>query len=111
MKKLIIIIFPIFLLVVALLIFNQRQEKGELEIAKEVCIKICKEALVNKQDLSNGPCLGNPLENLKDWVCDVAHWPRQEIDNLPENQCSAFREGRAKHFIEVDVNCNFIRAY
>ncbi len=53
----------------------------------------------------------NPIPNLPDWVCDIAHSPRQsEIDDLPENQCSAYREGRAKHFVEVDMNCNLIRA-
>jgi hypothetical protein len=78
-------------------------------VAQDICIQICKSS---NKDLSNGPCLSdNNLEwNVNDWVCDIAHSPRQTVDNLPENQCSAFRSGQAHHFVEVDVNCNLIRA-
>lgn len=58
-------------------------------------------------DMSNGPCLSNEL--VKDWVVDVAHNPREKVDNLAENQCAAFRNGDAHHFIELDINGNFIR--
>ncbi len=71
------------------------------------CIALCKEVKTNI-NTSNGPCLSN---NISDgWVCDMAHQPREEIDNRPENQCEAFRNGSAKHFVEVDEQCNFIRA-
>ena len=42
-------------------------------------------------------------------VCDVAHSPREAVDDLPENQCADFREGRAHHFVEVTPDCRFIR--
>ncbi len=58
-------------------------------------------------DFSSGPCLTNDL--LPDWVVDIAHNPRQALDNLPENQCQAFIEGRAKHFVELDLNGEVIR--
>ena len=78
-------------------------------VAQGLCIQICQKTT---KDLIDGPCLSddNPDWNIDDWVCDVAHDPRQDVDNLPENQCSAYREGRAKHFVEVDTNCNLIRA-
>jgi len=60
-------------------------------------------------DMSAGPCLSNEI--IPDWVADVAHWPRQEVDDDPANQCSAFREGKAHHFVELDTDGNFIRAY
>ncbi len=44
------------------------------------------------------------------WVCDVAHSPREDVDNLPENQCREFGEGKANHFVEVNPNCEFIKA-
>lgn len=60
------------------------------------------------RDFSNGPCLSNAL--MPGWVVDIAHNPRQEIDNLVENQCAAFVEGSAQHFVELDINGNLIRA-
>jgi hypothetical protein len=60
-------------------------------------------------DLTDGPCLTNDL--LPDWVVDIVHNPRQTIDNLPENQCAAFMEGRAKHFVELDSSGNVVRVF
>jgi hypothetical protein len=51
-------------------------------------------------------CLGT----CKDYAVDIVHNPRIEEDNLIENQCSDFREGKVKHFIELDNNGNIIRA-
>ena len=56
-------------------------------------------------DFTNGPCLGKIAD---DWVLDIAHNPRQPVDNKRENQCADFREGRAHHFIELDPNGNLI---
>ena len=83
-------------------------EKDEVISA---CMDECKARLAKGEDLSNGPCLLNPVENHSDWVCDVAHSPRETVDNLPENQCSAFREGRSHHFVEVTPECQFIKAW
>lgn len=58
-------------------------------------------------DFSNGPCLTNDL--VPDWVADLAHRPRWSEDNLPQNQCPAYLEGRAKHFVELDLDGNLIR--
>lgn len=58
-------------------------------------------------DMSKGPCLSNDL--MPGWVVDIVHVPREEIDNLPGNQCQAFLEGRARNFIELDTNGNLVR--
>ena len=60
------------------------------------------------EDLSNGSCISNAL--MPDWVADIAHNPRQALDDLPENQCPAYLEGRAHHFVELDLEGNLIRA-
>lgn len=60
------------------------------------------------EDLSTGPCLSDAL--MPGWVVDIAHNPRQSIDDLEENQCPSFREGRTQHFVELDTKGNFIRA-
>jgi hypothetical protein len=57
-------------------------------------------------DMSPGPCLGVVAPG---WVADVAHNPRQPVDDEPQNQCAAFRGGRAKHFVELDPQGNLIR--
>ncbi|MFA4907600.1 MAG: hypothetical protein WC602_05000 [archaeon] len=76
------------------------------------CGNSCQNARANGVDLSSGPCIGNPIrkEGPK-WVCDIAHSPRAAIDDLQENQCSAFREGKARNFVELDENCGLVRAY
>ena len=81
------------------------------QLARVKCQELCRAEVAKGTNLSSGLCLGNPLAALGDWVCDVAHNPRQAVDNLPEHQCSAFREGRAKHFVEVDEECNVIKTY
>ena len=75
-------------------------------VAVSGCAAACRTALAEGADLSNGPCLSNSIIN--DWVCDVAHDPRQTMDNLPANQCRAYGTS-ASHFVEVGVDCNLIR--
>ncbi|HIH21617.1 MAG TPA: hypothetical protein HA222_03095 [Candidatus Diapherotrites archaeon] len=75
------------------------------------CINLCAAEKNKNTALENGPCLGNPLHEFPDWVCDIAHSPRTEADNLAENQCSSFREGIAKHFVELNEECEFIKQY
>jgi hypothetical protein len=58
-------------------------------------------------DMSRGPCLGVIKAG---WVADVGHDPRQEVDDEPENQCAAYREGTADHFVELDPAGEFIRS-
>lgn len=80
-------------------------------VDKELAILRAKEvwaiAINTGRDLSSGPCLDNSL--IDGWVLDIAHNPRQESDNLPENQCDAYLNGTAKHFVELDLEGNLIR--
>jgi len=74
----------------------------------ERALVLCKALCMNTTlDLEESPCLSN--EVIEDWVCDVAHDPREDIDNEPENQCEAYREGEADHFVELDPECNLIK--
>ena len=76
--------------------------------ARRDCQLLCQQTLFSDgEDFDQGPCLSNNIA--PDWVCDVAHNPRQPIDNDPANQCEAFLAGQAHHFVEVDGNCNVIR--
>jgi len=108
----VVVAIAVLILAVFLLLASkpwENKEENTLQRAVTLCINLCKQAKEKGMDLSSGPCLSNYL--MEGWVCDVAHWPRKDIDNKPENQCSAFREGRAKNFIEVDEECRLIRVY
>ena len=61
-------------------------------------------------DLSTGPCISESLPGLSDWVADVAHDPRQDIDDDPANQCQRYRDGEANHFVELNPQGELIRA-
>ncbi len=64
---------------------------------------------------NEGPCLSDDAARKReaglasDWVCDVAHFPRVPADDNPANQCAEYRNGGARHFVEVDVDCKTIR--
>lgn len=77
---------------------------------KKACIDLCMGTGQRSESWYAGPCLAEAGQNGMGagWVCDVAHNPRQEADNLMENQCSTYGQGR--HFVEVDTDCKFIRA-
>jgi hypothetical protein len=61
-------------------------------------------------DLSAGPCISESLPGLPDWVADIAHDPRQPIDDVPANQCQRYRSGQAHHFVELTPQGELIRA-
>lgn len=93
--------------------FNSKSSPKNPELSSQKVIDLAKELYQEKKaqglNFSNGPCLSNNL--LPDWVVDIAHDPRQPIDDMPENQCTVFREGRAHHFVEFDTNGNLIRIF
>ena len=61
-------------------------------------------------DLTDGPCIAEQLPDLPDWVADVAHDPRTDVDDEAENQCDRYREGEAHHFVELTPDGELIRA-
>jgi len=54
------------------------------------------------RELANGPCLGTLA--MEGWVVDVAHDPRQPVDDESENQCHGY-----EHFVELDVDGRVMR--
>lgn len=79
----------------------------EIDNAVKKAFDVYKNRKTAGTDFSSGPCLTNDL--MPDWVVDIAHNPRQKLDDLAENQCPAFIEGRAKHFVELDLEGEVIR--
>lgn len=82
----------------------------ERERAIEAAMKVYEEAVASGVDMTNGPCIADELEEVPGWSVDIAHDPRQEVDNDPANQCQAYRDGRTTHFVELDPEGVVIRA-
>ncbi len=70
-------------------------------------VNLYKKRVAEGMVVTDGPCLTNDL--MLGWVVDLVHSPRSKIDDLPQNQCQAYLEGRAIHFVELDLNGNFVR--
>lgn len=62
------------------------------------------------EDLSDGPCLDDN-KTFSGWVIDIAHSPRIDADDDPKNQCSAYRNGKAKNFIELSASGDVIQIF
>jgi hypothetical protein len=69
-----------------------------------------RQAQLSGEDLSTGPCISESLPTVPDWVADIAHDPRQPIDDQPANQCARYRSGEAHHFVELAPDGQLIRA-
>lgn len=91
-----------------IIISDTGPSRWEVDAAINQAKNIYNERKAAGMDFSSGPCLSNAL--MLGWVLDIAHSPRLALDDLPENQCPAYREGRAKHFVELDLDGNLIRA-
>lgn len=72
--------------------------------------QVYEDAIARGENLDAGPCIAENLPRLPEWVADVAHDPREEIDDESENQCRRYREGEASHFVELTPDGELIRA-
>jgi hypothetical protein len=68
------------------------------------------ERVEGTEDLERGPCIAEQLPGVPDWVADIAHDPRQAVDDDPANQCQRYRDGEASHFVELTPAGELIRA-
>jgi len=111
MKKLIFIfIIFIFLLGCKNTDFRENLDIDYSEQVSRTCEAMCNGALVKGGNFTNGPCLMDYFETFPGWVCDLVHSPRNEIDDNPQFQCPSYVQGRASHFVEVDMDCRIVRA-
>lgn len=105
-------LFVVIFTAVATLFYNnyilKPIPKSEINSAVNQAKLLYRQKKDSGEDIASGPCLSNSL--MPGWVADVAHSPRLAIDDLLENQCAAYFEGRAQHFVELDLDGNLIRA-
>lgn len=87
---------------------NKALPKNEIETAINQAKHLYSLRVKSGQDLSTGPCLSDAL--MPGWVVDIIHSPRVEVDDLVENQCPSYVEGRSLHLVELDTAGNFVRA-
>ena len=87
------------------------KDTGERAAAIAAAEAAYADAKASGMDLSSGPCIADPLPAPgDDWVVDIAHDPRAPEDDKPANQCSAYRDGDAGHFVELDPDGGLTRA-
>lgn len=115
MSKLTLLILAFLVIVVtaiATLLINSSTTKttsrNEIDQAANQAKFLYQQKKARGEDISNGPCLSNAL--MPGWAADLVHNPRQSIDDLSENQCPAYEEGRAQHFVELDLEGKLVRA-
>jgi hypothetical protein len=87
---------------------QSRTDASDRDLAVRKAKELFEQKRAEGMDFSNGPCIAEEI--IPDWCADVAHNPRQPVDNRPENQCRSYREGRVHHFVELDPEGNLIRA-
>lgn len=103
-----IILLTAFLTLVINSLSPQPLSKAEVETAINQARHLYQQEKEKGRDFLSGPCLSDAL--LPNWVVDVAHNPRQSLDDRSENQCPSYVEGRSQHFVELDTDGNLIRA-
>jgi hypothetical protein len=84
--------------------------EGEKDRAVTAAQQAFQQAQASGVDLSRGPCVSESLPGLSGWVADIAHDPREDVDDEPENQCQRYRDGEADHFVELTPEGELIRA-
>lgn len=89
--------------------FVNDPSKTEIETATNQAQYFYRQKKSRGEDLSNGPCVSEIL--MPNWAVDIVHNPRVPIDDLSENQCSSFREGRISHMVELDLEGNLVRVH
>lgn len=104
-------LFVIILTAALTLLLNNLGQKPVSKIESDTAVNQAKLLYSQKkerdEDLTNGPCLSDAL--MPNWVVDLVHNPRISADDLPQNQCPAYLEGRAEHFVELDLDGNLIK--
>lgn len=102
----------IILTAAATLVFNtigqEDVSQNEIDSAVNQTMLVYRQKKATGEDISKGPCLSDAV--MPGWVADLVHNPRLPIDDLPENQCGTYLEGRAKHIVELDLEGNLVRA-
>ena len=95
-------------------IYIQKGNPPEMPIEvtrQQIAIKEALEMFSKEKEsgrVLSSQCLGTATNN---YAIDIVHSPRSQEDNLLENQCKDFYEGRVSKYVEVDTNGKIARVY
>jgi hypothetical protein len=89
---------------------NENVDPSDRDRAVDKAQAVYAQSTASGVALSQGPCIAEELPGLPDWVVDIAHDPRQPVDDDPANQCQRYRSGEAHHFVELDPDGTLIKA-
>jgi len=120
MKKIYWTIGIIVLVIVVVLILKNSGDSwfvkkgGDLDVGEKVVdeqgsVVLCALELYRQADATGMNFSSQCLGVCGDFAVDVVHVPRDEVDNLPDNQCEAFRNGEVGRFIELDQEGELVR--
>ena len=84
-------------------------KNSEVDAAVKQAEEIYQQKKEEGVDFSSGPCLSEDF--MANWVIDTVHNPRTSVDDNPANQCQAYLQGRAQHFVELDTEGNLVRIH
>lgn len=110
MKYVIIIAVIAVVITVVVLAFtpNSKNQTSNTRKYQDIEQKAISLYLKNKKaniNFTSGPCLGT----VDGYAVDIAHSPRQAIDDLPKNQCPNYVNGKVTHFVELTEGGSIIR--
>lgn len=96
--------------VIGIVLYSVSNFKNEYkEEAIEKCKTLCKKEVASGRMLITGPCLSNEIAD--GWACDIVSNPRNKIiDKHPDNQCENHRNKTIRHLVELDPDCELVKA-
>lgn len=126
MKKWLIIVLVLVTLIIVLLFIRGNEDtwikddKGQFvkhgvpsetppEVSEQQTAVACAQELYLEKKNSGMQFSSQCLGTCGNFAVDIAHVPRSAEDNLVENQCVDFRNGKVSRFIELDKDGNLIK--
>lgn len=89
---------------------GEPKETPQEVLRQQEAIKLALE-LYEKEKASGRILTSQCLGTVNRYAVDIVHNPRSQEDNLLQNQCKDFYEGRVSKFIEIDAEGNIRRVY
>src|SRR5574343_134630 len=105
-----VVVISVVLGFIILALISNSADNEYKEEAIQGCIALCKNEIAKGTILNSGPCLSNNIA--PGWACDIVSNPKNKlIDDLPDNQCAAYKNKIVRNIVEITPNCVLIKAH